>query len=57
LDDLRPAAVLAPGVLGQTGVESGALPWACVLAAALALAAGAALLLRRAYRERGEFRR
>ena len=41
----------------QTGVESGALPWACVLAAALALAAGAALLLRRAYRERGEFRR
>lgn len=23
LDDLRPAAVLAPGVLGQTGVESG----------------------------------
>lgn len=41
----------------QTGVESGALLWACVLAAALALAAGAALLLRRAYRGRDGFRR
>ena len=25
LDDLRPAAVLAPGVLGQTGIETGEL--------------------------------
>ena len=36
--------------LPQTGVATGALLWACVLAAALALAAAAALLLRRAYR-------
>ena len=36
--------------LPQTGVATGALLWACVLAAALALAVAAALLLRRAYR-------
>ncbi len=36
--------------LPQTGVATGALLWAGVLAAALALAAAAALLLRRAYR-------
>lgn len=40
-------------VLPQTGVTTGVLLWAGVLAAALALAAVAAVLLRRAYRRRG----
>ena len=35
----------------QTGIESGALFWACVLLGALALSAGVILLLRRTYRD------
>ena len=35
----------------QTGIESGALFWACVLLGALALSGGVILLLRRTYRD------
>lgn len=44
----EPAQTSEP--MPQTGVESGAVFWLCVLAAALALAGGVTLLLRSAYR-------